>query len=131
MGPWRRASRRAVWSGAPRTATRKGVARALVSPSRRGAFARCAAPVLFAALLGSCGRKATVADCEGIVKRVVELELKARAPAEDIAAEVRETQEALRDRALTSCVGRRITDSAIECTEKAQSAAELIDTCLN
>ncbi len=70
-----------------------------------------------------------MADCETIVRRVVELELKSRAPTADIAAEVEATQEALRERALTSCVGRRITEGSLECAKQAKSAAELIDTC--
>lgn len=79
-------------------------------------------------LLG-CGRKATVEDCEQIVKRVAELELANVVPKNDLGTEVREAQNSFRERALTDCVGRRITEKSLKCVATAKTAAAVIDDC--
>ena len=48
--------------------------------------------VLLAAL--GCGRKATVEDCQQIVKRIVELELESVVSKQELGAEVTQTQQA-------------------------------------
>lgn len=97
------------------------------------AFYRNGSLVLLIAASGllSCGREATARDCETIVKRVAELELAAIAPGQDVTEEVRSTQAALHSKALSNCVGRRISDDALRCVREAKSAEELIDTCFD
>jgi hypothetical protein len=82
------------------------------------------------ALLG-CGRKATVEDCEQIVKRIVELELKPVVPEQELGKEVRDAQQQFKDRALADCVGRRITDKSLRCVANAKSTTTIIDDCLD
>lgn len=90
-----------------------------------------ALPVLALLACCGCGRKATVQDCEKIVQRVAELELATLAPGRDTSEEVRNTQVALRGRALEKCVGRRISEDALNCVQAAKSAEEIIDECFD
>jgi len=76
-----------------------------------------------------CGRKATVEDCEQIVKRIVELELKSVVPEQEMTSEVVEAQKTFKDRALSECVGRRITDKSLACVASAKNTATIIDDC--
>jgi len=79
----------------------------------------------------ACGRKATVDDCQRIVKRITELELKNVVPEQQIGSEVSEAQQAFKERALSDCVGRRISENALACVETATSAASIIDDCFD
>jgi len=88
-------------------------------------------PCLLALGAFGCGRKATVEDCEQIVKRIVELELESVVPEQELSTEVQQTQEAFRQRALSDCVGKRITDKTIACVAAAKSSATIIDECLD
>jgi len=81
--------------------------------------------------LGACGRKATVEDCEQIVRRIAELELSSVVPKETLGAEVNEAQQAFRERALADCVGRRITESSLKCVANAKTAEAVIDDCFD
>lgn len=90
---------------------------------------------VFLGALGAsaCGRPATISDCEEIVARIAELELRS-APASDpssIAKEVRDTQEAFQAKAKQECVGKRITDRALKCVRNAKTAEEIVHECLN
>jgi hypothetical protein len=76
-----------------------------------------------------CGRKATVEDCEQIVKRIVELELQSVVAQQDLTSEVQEAQKSFKDRALSECVGRRITDKSLACVATAKDTATIIDDC--
>lgn len=85
-------------------------------------------------LLGAgsaCGRKATVEDCEQIVRRIAELELTGVVPSEELSAEVQQAQQNFRERALADCVGRRITEGSLECVANAKSAEAVIDDCFD
>lgn len=87
-------------------------------------------PLLLGALLVlGCGRKATVEDCEQIVKRVAELELANVVPKSDLGSEVQQAQNSFRERALSDCVGRRITEKSLRCVAAAKTAAAVIDDC--
>jgi hypothetical protein len=81
-------------------------------------------------LLG-CGRKATAEDCQRIVKRIAELELANVVPQTELNVEVEQAQNAFRDRALSDCVGRRITEASLECVANAKTAASVIDDCFD
>lgn len=87
--------------------------------------------LLGALLLGACGRKATVDDCEQIVRKIAELELQGVVPDAQLDAEVAETQEAFRERALADCVGRRISEDSLDCVASARTAEAVIDECLD
>jgi hypothetical protein len=78
----------------------------------------------------SCGRRATQADCEVILDRMVVVKLKQKNINDP--ESIKKMQADLRKDAesdFPSCVGRRITDSAMECIKKAESQ-EAIVKCL-
>jgi hypothetical protein len=97
-----------------------------------GTLRRTAALLLvIVGLLLGCGRKATVEDCQQIVKRIVELELGKTVPAQELGSEVQEAQGAMHERALSDCVGRRITEKSLRCVAAAQTAEAVIDDCFD
>ena len=96
-----------------------------------GASAACGPALVLALGLLGCGRKATVEDCQQIVKRIVELELQSVVPEQELGSEVRDAQQALRERALSDCVGRRITEKSLACVAAAKTAADVIDECFD
>jgi hypothetical protein len=88
------------------------------------------------AFLSACGHPASEAECQTIVERIVELELKAQRitdPAE-IAKRRGESLGAAGDggkpEVLNGCVGRHITDRALDCVRNAETASEITDRCL-
>ena len=92
--------------------------------------------VAAALLLPACGHPASEAECQAIVERIVELELKAQRitdPAE-IAKRRGESLGASGDggkpEVLSGCVGRHITDRALACVRNAETASEITDRCL-
>jgi N-acetylglutamate synthase-like GNAT family acetyltransferase len=78
-----------------------------------------------------CGRKATVEDCEQIVRRIAELELQGVVPKEELNTEVNQAQQNFRERALADCVGRRITQKSLACVATAKTAEAVIDDCFD
>lgn len=92
---------------------------------RRVAFS---AVLLF--LLAGCGRKATRQDCEVIVDRNVEVQLKAQGTVdpETIAKRKDEMRNDMKDR-IDQCVGKRVTDAMMACVKGAETADQ-IDKCL-
>ena len=73
-------------------------------------------------------------ECEEIVETIVRLELKDRLSEIDagnqaLADEVREAKASMRDDMMKRCVGRRVTDAAMECVREAKSAARIEDEC--
>lgn len=79
----------------------------------------------------ACGHPATPEECEDIFRRSAEIELRAQDivdPA-DIERRVAEAKAAKGEALMKDCVGKRITDSAMECVRAAQTADEL-DACL-
>lgn len=79
--------------------------------------------------VSACGRPATQKECDEIVVRVTELELKARGVAGSDGQEVKDTKEALQKTTLRDCVGRRISDKAMACVRAAQTAQQLVNEC--
>lgn len=79
----------------------------------------------------ACGRKATVEDCQQIVKRVVELELQSVVSQQELGSEVMQAQQTFKEQALSHCVGRRITDNSLACVAAAKKTATIIDDCFN
>lgn len=89
--------------------------------------------VLFAALLAAlpaCGHPASDAECQLIVDKNVELQIKAMsAPPQDVEKEkarVRAEMEPM----LKGCVGRRITEGKMACVRGAESLKQ-VDECLH
>lgn len=82
-------------------------------------------------MASACGRKATVEDCEQIVRRIAELELTGVVPREELGAEVEQAQQNFRERALADCVGRRITERSLDCVANAKTPEAVIDECFD
>jgi hypothetical protein len=90
------------------------------------------APVaaLLAAALVACGRPASEADCELILDRYVEAQMREMKILD--AGAVEKTKESIRAQLtseLKGCVGRRITDGLLACVRQAQTPREL-DACI-
>jgi hypothetical protein len=92
---------------------------------------RCCWLLLVVVTVLGCGRKATVEDCQQIVKRIVELELESVVSKQDLGSEVSQAQQTFKDRALSDCVGRRITDRSLACVAQAKDTATIIDDCFD
>jgi hypothetical protein len=97
----------------------------MLLPTRTGALA-------VVLLLVGCGHPATEKECQEIADRVTELEL-ASSPLgrdSDTAKEQLErTRSWVKESQLKSCVGRRITDRAMQCVRTAKKAQEITDGC--
>jgi hypothetical protein len=81
-------------------------------------------------VLCGCGRKATQADCELIIDRNVEVQMKAMHI--DDRPTIEKKQDELRAQMkddLKDCEGRRVSDKMISCVNNAQSGDEITE-CL-
>jgi chorismate mutase len=86
--------------------------------------------LLIAVAMLGCGRHATQADCEAILDRMVVVKLKQKNITDP--ESVKKMQGDMRKDAesdFPGCVGRRITDSAMDCIKKAETQ-EAIVKCL-
>lgn len=87
-------------------------------------------PLVLALALAGCGRKATREDCEAVVDKNVELQLKALGVTDPgVVAKRREEMRASMRDDIDKCVGKRVTDSMMACVKNAESA-DKIDKCL-
>ena len=102
-----------------------------VRPSRPVRAPRLLASVaaLVVTALG-CGHKANDADCQFILDRNVEVQMKAMHITDPVAIDKRkqEIQSELKSQ-LQGCIGKRITDGMLACVARAQTA-EAIDECM-
>ncbi len=87
------------------------------------------------ALAGSlwgCGHKASEQECQEIAQRVAELELAAsplgRDP-ETAKEQLEKTRNWVKESQMKGCLGRRITDGAMQCVRSAKKASEITDSC--
>jgi hypothetical protein len=89
-------------------------------------------PIALVALvlaLAGCGRKATREDCDIVVDRNVELQLKALGITDPaIIAKRREEMRGSMKEDIDKCVGKRVTDGMMACV-KAADTPEKIDKC--
>lgn len=98
---------------------------------RSPGFFLCLPPLLTCALLG-CGHPASDKECQEIVERIAILELEKEAGAGDaksVGAQVDETKKALANNTLKDCVGKRITERAMQCVRAAKSSQQIVDDC--
>jgi hypothetical protein len=84
-------------------------------------------------VLAGCGHRASVAECEEIVERIARLELERRMPDDPagIEAQIEATKAELRETTMKDCVGRRITEGAMQCVRKAKSSKEIVEQCFD
>jgi len=91
--------------------------------------------LLFLGLLGvGCGHPASEAECQVIVERIVELELRTQNITDPVEIAKRKSESlGMRGSSvdiLKGCVGKRITDRAFSCVLEAKSASEITERCL-
>jgi hypothetical protein len=83
-----------------------------------------------AATVGGCGRRATESDCQLIVNKSVELQMKEMSLTNASAVQKREEQvRAELQGEIEACEGRRVTGKTMTCVQAATSSQEL-DRCL-
>lgn len=89
------------------------------------------AGLLGSTLLAGCGHPATRAECEEIFERIAEIELRSLnvTDGQELRRRTDDARDARGEQLLEQCIGRRITDRAMACVRKAQTAEEL-DACL-
>lgn len=87
-------------------------------------------PLFFALGATACGRPATQGDCELIIDRNVELQMKEMKIDDPAAIEKRkaEIRQSMADQ-LKGCVGKRVSDKMMSCVRTAKTPDE-IDQCL-
>ncbi len=76
-----------------------------------------------------CGHPATDKECQEIVERIATLELEKAAGTAAVGTQVDETKKALAPNTLKDCVGKRITEKAMQCVRSATSSAQIVDDC--
>src|ERR1041384_1360194 len=85
---------------------------------------------VLAATAFGCGHPATERECEEIVERIAVLELGGVDAGQGyVADEVKNAKEAFRKEMRKKCVGRRITNAAMECVRKATASNQIEDEC--
>lgn len=87
-------------------------------------------PALTCAL--GCGHPASSSECQEIVERIATLELEKSAGKSDpksVGAQVDETKKALAPNTLKDCVGKRITERAMQCVRTAKNSQQIVDDC--
>jgi hypothetical protein len=87
---------------------------------------------LLGALLVGCGHPASEKECQEIADRVTQLELQSSPVGRDpdtAKEQLERTRSWVKESQLKACVGRRITDSAMQCVRGAKTAQEITDTC--
>ncbi len=78
----------------------------------------------------ACGRPATEAECQEILRIAAQLELKEQLGSEQlIESEVKEIEKNMREPMMQKCVGKRITDDALACIRAAKTADVLFEEC--
>lgn len=86
--------------------------------------------VVAAACVAGCGRPASQADCDVVVDKNIEVQLKALGVTDPATVQKRtaELRAQMKDD-IDRCVGKRITDGMISCVKQAETA-EQIDKCM-
>lgn len=93
-------------------------------------FAPCLSVLLF---LSGCGRPATLQECEEIETRVATLEYEAasktKAPPQP--DQIQTIRARVHDAMMKGCVGKRITEHALQCVRSAKSADTIQKDCFD
>jgi hypothetical protein len=87
---------------------------------------------LAAACLSGCGHPASEKECQEIADRVTQLELQSSPVGRDpetAKEQLERTRNWVKESQLKACVGRRITDGAMQCVRTAKTAQEITDAC--
>lgn len=98
---------------------------------RPGTLAGLAAPLLLVALAG-CGHPATKEECDLILDKIVELELRGQNVTDPavIAQRKDDTRKAKGEELMQKCLGRKVTDARMACVKNAVSYDQIENQCL-
>lgn len=102
------------------------------SPSRPRSIRWCAALVLGSATLAGCGHPATREECDQLLAKSAEIELRGQSVTDPKMIAERTSAARATPRGVefaSQCIGKRITAGALECVSKA-TTAEQFDHCL-
>jgi hypothetical protein len=106
----------------------------LISKLRRAptSLAWLVAAAALPGLLGGCGHPATLAECEELLARSAEIELRAQNIQDPkvIAERTAAFRQARGDELLGQCTGKRITDRAMRCVREA-ATVDAVYQCLD
>ena len=94
-----------------------------------GSLLLCLASLSFAS---GCGHPASDKECQEIVERIAILELQKAGAVSDpkaVGEQIDETKRSLAANTLKDCVGKRITERAMQCVRSAKTSAEIVDDC--
>lgn len=87
------------------------------------------------AVLGpiSCGKPATEQECNEILTRTATLEYQtaSKAPGPIDPAQIETIRARLKDSMMRNCVGKRITEKAMNCVRTAKSAKAIEEQCFD
>jgi hypothetical protein len=85
--------------------------------------------ILVATTVG-CGHPASERECEQIVERIALLELERIDAGQSVVAEeVKIAKESFRKEMRQKCIGRRVTNAAMECVRTAKTSRQIEDEC--
>lgn len=84
-------------------------------------------------VLTGCGHPATEKECDEIVERIARLELEKQYPHDPqlVSDEISRAKKSLQQTTMKDCVGKRITNKAMECVRKAKTSKEIVEHCFN
>lgn len=102
-----------------------------VSPSPAASLLSAVVPLVsLVILLAGCGRKASEADCQLIVDRNVDVQMRAMNITDPVAISKKqqELRGVMKD-SLKDCIGRRVTDGMMNCVKAAKTTDE-INSCI-
>ena len=87
--------------------------------------------LLAAFFLLGCGHPASESECREILRTAAQLELKARLDDSKhlIEQETAALEASMKGTMMDKCVGKRITDKALQCVRSARTSEELFDEC--
>jgi small lipoprotein (TIGR04454 family) len=96
-------------------------------------MARLASILLVLLSISSCGRPATVQECDEIASRVATLEYEAASKSKSPPQpdQIQTIRARVHDAMLKGCVGKRITEKALRCVRKAKSADAIQKDCFD
>jgi small lipoprotein (TIGR04454 family) len=94
---------------------------------------RLATVLSISLLLSSCGRPATVQECEEIANRVATLEYEAASKTKTPPQpeQIQTIRARVHDAMMKGCVGKRITQRALKCVRTAKSADSIQKDCFD
>jgi hypothetical protein len=83
--------------------------------------------------LFACGRPATVQECEEIANRVAVLEFEAasKSAAPPKPEQIQVIRARVREAMMKGCVGKRVTERALQCVRRAKSAEAIQKDCFD